>query len=434
MRLGGATVGPTLSSRPSSVGQNDRPQSSSGNPMEGRRASSLAPLRVLMVNKFARVTGGADRCALSLTDALRLRGHDVRWVSTTSPANVECGWFVPALATSETRDALPMRARAAAARVALWNRSAYQATCEAIDSFRPDVVHAHKLYPQLSVAPIVAASRRGVPIVQTVHDYEFMSANPLDFSGRRVDRTETRASYRALNTALFVAKRRFHVTRVSRWIAPSRAIAMRYRDATGIDPRFITQFVDPVFITNRKFDERSGIGFAGRLAPEKGIGHLARAAALTREDFFIAGTGSEADRLSQPNIHLVGWVDGVTGFFSERRVVVIPSTSQENAPVVMFEAMLAGTPLVVYAVGGLAEYVHDAGAGVAVDPHPEALAAGIEYVLSDAEQWESMSAAGYAAARERYTAEQALPLIEAEYERAIAALKPSSRASEDFIG
>ena len=60
-----------------------------------------------------------------------------------------------------------------------------------VREFRPDVVHAHKLYPQLSVAPVVVAARHRVPVVQTLHDFELVSASLLDVRGGRLDRDET---------------------------------------------------------------------------------------------------------------------------------------------------------------------------------------------------------------------------------------------------
>ena len=81
----------------------------------------LCPIRVLIVNNFARITGGADLHCLELTDGLRERGHEVRWLATRSDENLEnAGAFVPPCGCGQpgsprTRD------RLRAARWALWN-------------------------------------------------------------------------------------------------------------------------------------------------------------------------------------------------------------------------------------------------------------------------------------------------------------------------
>jgi glycosyltransferase involved in cell wall biosynthesis len=45
-----------------------------------------------------------------------------------------------------------------------------------IRSFGPDVVHLHNAYPLISPAVVRVAKAEGVPVVQTVHNYRFVSA------------------------------------------------------------------------------------------------------------------------------------------------------------------------------------------------------------------------------------------------------------------
>src|SRR5919197_178879 len=146
-------------------------------------------MRILMVNKYAHVTGGADVNCLGLAEALVRRGHDIALLSTASPQNLfDEGEFIEASVTHASRQRLGAARQVDVARRALWNPSAARAMRHLVGRFRPQVVHAHKLYPQLSVAPVVAAAQAGLPIVQTLHDYELMSASYLDHSGGRVDR------------------------------------------------------------------------------------------------------------------------------------------------------------------------------------------------------------------------------------------------------
>ena len=62
-----------------------------------------------MVNKYARITGGADRQCMALAASLRDLGHEVAFLATASSANAEVeGVFVPTLVTHETRGSLSM--------------------------------------------------------------------------------------------------------------------------------------------------------------------------------------------------------------------------------------------------------------------------------------------------------------------------------------
>jgi len=359
-------------------------------------------MRVLMVNKYARVTGGADVNCLGLAEALLERGHEVAMLSTASPGNqFREGEFVDTSVTHASRDHLGSARQLDVARRAVWNADAAAATRRVIRRFRPQVVHAHKLYPQLSAAPIVVADREGLPIVQTLHDYEFISASWLDHRGGWVDRDESGLSVRALNSAMFVIRRRLHAPRVDRWIANSRYVAGRH-EPLGIDATTLPCFVEPAPGDPPSFAERDGAVFVGRLSDQKGVRDVLRLAELAPSiQVTLAGHGPlEADvveaaaRLS--NLEFAGSLDrdAVLGLLARARVCLMPSRWQEPGGIAALEAMSVGTPVVAYASGGLAEYVGDAGGGRVVEADVSALARESEGLHGDREAWELLSERG----------------------------------------
>ena len=62
--------------------------SRAGSRAAGSMPAWSTPMRILMVNKYAHVTGGADLNCLELAELLRARGHEVAMLSTASPENV----------------------------------------------------------------------------------------------------------------------------------------------------------------------------------------------------------------------------------------------------------------------------------------------------------------------------------------------------------
>jgi glycosyltransferase involved in cell wall biosynthesis len=344
-------------------------------------------VRILVANKYAHVTGGADRYCLELTALLREAGHDVRWLSTASPANAEHeGAFVAP--------------RPAAA---LWNRAAAAAAARELRGFRPDVVHCHKLYPHLSVAPVVLAARAGVPVVQTAHDYELCS--PARSGGLHK---------RSAEALLFPVKRRVHVPRVARFVAPSEHVAAALH-ASRIEAAVVEHFVRAQ-VDVSGFDARAGVLFAGRLVPEKGLDDVLR---LARElpdlDVAVAGAGPLEGRVrTAARIRYVGPLEpgAVVAALGRARVVVVPSRWAEPAGLVALEAMSAGTPVAAYAVGGLAEYVDAAVTGF------DALRDAVRTLHDDRAAWERRSAAALEAVRTRFTPERHLAGLEAVYRSA----------------
>ena len=122
------------------------------------------------------------------------------------------------------------------------------------------------------MAPVVVAARAGVRVVQTLHDYELVSASWTDVRGGWLDRDETRLDYRLLNSALHPVRRAVHVRRVDAFVSVSRLVARIHREH-GIDSTVIPNFVRPVASHRRasRLRRRRGIVYVGRLAPEKGV-------------------------------------------------------------------------------------------------------------------------------------------------------------------
>jgi len=387
-------------------------------------------MRVLMVNNFARVTGGADLHCLELSEGLRERGHEVRWLATRSDQNVETsGEFVPHAVDAQSRDRLTAKQRLTAARWAIWNPHAAAAMERLMRAYRPDVVHVHKAYVQLSVAPVVIAARHGVPVIQTAHDFEFVSASAVDSSGGLWDRKESRPSYRALNSATMLVRRSIHKPRVSRWIAVSRDLAQSYLELGRIEMTVIPNFTEPARFAPVPFEQRSGVVFVGRLSPEKGIEHVLEAAKLSPDiPFTVAGDGPLADRVTAAaaeleNLAYPGFVENTESrsVLSNARVCVMPSLWNEPGSLVGLEAMSEGTPVVSYLRGGLAEYVADADAGLfSREESPRGLAEAVASLYSDKHAWNRFSEGGREATASLHSRAVYLDALEAVYTSALA--------------
>ena len=105
--------------------------------------------------------------------------------------------------------------------------------------------------------------------------------------------------------------------------------------------------------------------FFGRLAPEKGIATLMRAAKMANVKLKIAGTGPIEAELHALQGDMVGDVEFL-GYRSgaelhtlirEARAVVLPSEWYENAPMTVLESFALGTPVVGAHIGGIPEMV-----------------------------------------------------------------------------
>lgn len=383
-------------------------------------------MKILIVNDHARITGGADIYCFELDRLLCERGHEIRFLSTMHPENLtDQGAFIPQIVSRSSRDSLGPAAAARVAGLACWNQTAAVATKHLIDDFAPDVVHAHKLYPQLSVAPIVVAAQRSVPIVQTAHDYEFVSASAFDDGGGAYDRSEERLPYQLLNSLLFRIKRAVHVPRVDSWITVSRDLADVYRGKGGIDSHALPNFVPADPEPARPFSERAGALSVGRLAVEKGLDEVIELARRSpRLPVTIAGLGPLAEQAATaaatiPNLTFLGALTPAEVAVQMRaaKVLVMASAWREPAGLVALEAMRAGTPIVAYDRGGLAEYIRDADAGALIPPTIEALITTTSALCDDPDRWQRHSRSALAAAGTTHSPDKHLDEIEATFRR-----------------
>lgn len=394
-------------------------------------------MRVLFVNTNSSLVGGADRNCFDLITGLRRRGHEVRLLAKQNDDGIEPpapGTLIPSTVSHTDRDSLPARRRAAVVARALWNPDAALATRSLIASERPDVVHAHKLYPQISVAPIVEASRAGVPVIQSVHDYEFISASTQNDTGSRLDRDESALQYRLLNTLLFQVKRRAHVPRIDLWLANSSYTADRYREH-GIGSQVLDLFATRHDADLPSFEERGGVLFTGRLQPHKGIRDLIAAARIATDlRFVIAGEGPladwvEAQAAELENVKYAGWIaerEALDVLARNARVVAVPSLWSEPGGLVALEAMAAGTPVVCYPRGGLGSNVAESEAGIVTEPDPVSLARALQRLHDDRGEWVRCAENAQSATRTRFSADAAVERLLDYYREASLASSASN--------
>jgi len=158
------------------------------------------------------------------------------------------------------------------------------------------------------------------------------------------------------------------------------------------------------------------IGTLGNLYTVKGHVYLIRAAKIVLErrpdtHVMILGRGDLKDSLIaeaksleiQDRVHLLGYRDDAHRWLETMDVFTLPSLS-EGLPLSLLEAMAAGIPSVVTAVGGMPEVVCDGQTGLIVPPaDPNALAGKILFLLENPPDAAKMGATGCSHVRKRFS-------------------------------
>jgi glycosyltransferase involved in cell wall biosynthesis len=258
---------------------------------------------------------------------------------------------------------------------------------------RVDLVHTHLLYSNVQGA--AAAWRAGIPCVATLHNL---------YPSRR------RASS-VIKRAIEISVLRSTKTSV---IAVTSEVAQAYSGQLfGLTSSRVTTIPNAIdldrierVLPSEAAETRADVlrGAAGpllvsvgRIAPQKGFVDLVRAAEVLLPQYpemriVIAGrVGAAGPQVKQEiarlgledSVVLLGERDDVPRLMRAADAFVLPS-HWEGGPIVLLEAMAAGTPIVATRVGGIPEVIRDGENGVLVPPgQPELLARGIDTVLRD---------------------------------------------------
>ncbi len=130
-------------------------------------------MRVLIANKFFFRNGGSEVVMFQERSFLRKNGVHVIDFSMDDPRNLESPYreyFVRHRAYGNGERSLIQEVSNAVNLI--HSTEAVRSIGKLIDSEKPDIVHCHNIYHQLTPSIIGAAKRRGVPVVLTLHDFK----------------------------------------------------------------------------------------------------------------------------------------------------------------------------------------------------------------------------------------------------------------------
>src|SRR6476646_6116991 len=229
-----------------------------------------ADMKILMLHNRYLLPGGEDQATMADAALLRDEGHEVDLLEEDNRRIEQLGKVRTGMRT-------------------VWSRESYRRIDEKLRAGNFDILHVQNFFPLWSPSVYYAASRNGVPVVQTLHNYRLMCANALLFRDQHVCEecmgrifpwpAILHACYRnnraaSAAVAAMISAHKLGGTwnrRVAIYIAVSEFTRDKYI-AGGMTPEKI--LVKPNFIHPSPVPGNGGGGYAlyvGRLSPEKGI-------------------------------------------------------------------------------------------------------------------------------------------------------------------
>jgi len=371
-------------------------------------------MKILMVNKFLYSRGGCENYMLFLSDHLKKLGHEVQFFGMYDENNTvgnSKGLYTQNMdfhSKGIGRFLYPFKI--------IYSFEAKRKIIQVIDDFKPDIIHMNNINFQLTPSVIYGAKKRGIPVVQTVHDYQMICPNHLLYNfrvnipcekcieGSYIDCIKNKCIHAsrvksiigAMEAKLYSLLKTYK--KVDLFITPSYFLEEKLLGARKFykgKTKTIHNFIDKNKFTSATANGEGYIAFAGRLSAEKGVELIAKMAKLLPgHTIFVAGDGPDKNILENiPNIKLVGFLSGekLVRFMGNAKVLLVPSVWYENCPLSILEAQCMGVPVIAMNSGGMAELIKDGVTGTLVkDPTPEELAEKIKETVENEEYYKSL--------------------------------------------
>lgn len=239
----------------------------------------------------------------------------------------------------------------------------FKTALEAVEKFKPDVIHVQHASFLLWIARFIRAFHN-IQYVVTIHGTGIQNTS--------IDNRYLGLTRDALNTVKYIisvsgdTKRWFLKVYGRKYLQKMRIVP------GGVDlDKFLAG--QPVRAINKKYNlkDKRVILYVGKVTVQKGIEYLIKAAEHIKGDVYIIGTGPDRKRLEAltkkmalKNVHFLGYFGKkkfkeLSSFFHRADVQVVPSIWDEPLGLIILEAMASQTPVVASNKGGMPMAVKD---------------------------------------------------------------------------
>ena len=345
-------------------------------------------MNILLISQHFAIRGGSDVIVQQTRRLLEAEGHRVHLFAARTGDMPDDGIYPDAAHFERPRPHTLWRF--------LYSPQA-RARLEAyLDRHPIDVAHLHIHYGTLTSAILKPLQRRGIPILQHLHEYRSFCAvytatrNGAPCGDCRVGAylpgITNRCNQGSLMRSAVTTAEMYVADRLGAKSAPARFLTVSQfqrrlivgQGLPGARVQTLYNPVDPLFFTvdAATVPARQGIVFVGRLERYKGVFDLLEVAErLPGIPVTLIGTGSEEAALRKRivdrglgHVTLCGSLarTEVARQIARHRVMVVPSRWHETFGLTAVEGMAVGVPVVVTDMGGLPEVVEDGVSGLVV--------------------------------------------------------------------
>lgn len=396
-------------------------------------------MKVLMVHKFYYVEGGAERYVFNVSDLLEEKGHEVIPFAMKDERNFHSQYtpyFVDRFGPDQMFETKNPSTRLKIARRMIFNKEAQEKLAKLIEDTKPDIAHVHSIYHHLSPSVLHTLKKYNLPVLLTLHDYKMVCPNYIFLDGERnvcedcqgkhfwkaTAKKCFRNSYAA--SALVSAEaywnkwKKSYLNNVDVFMSPSQFLGDKISQYGYESKPVITQpYTLDLGAYEPCYDPSDYFVFMGRLTHEKGVHFLLDAAhKIQGADLYVLGTGPIEDELRQrvknenlTNVKMLGYKSGdeLREIVRRAKFTVITSEWHDNSPLVIYESLSLGNPIVGARMGGIPELIEEGVDGFVYDRGDlESFVKHVNYLIQNPEKNIEMGKAARAKSERLYGFEE----------------------------
>ncbi|CAK2887554.1 Glycosyltransferase involved in cell wall biosynthesis [Vibrio crassostreae] len=338
-------------------------------------------MKVLVVNKFFFLKGGAETVFFQEREMLMDRGFSVIDFSMAHNDNLVSDYSASFVNNVDYHANATLLSALKTAMRFVHNIEACEKLSELIATEQPDIVHFHNIYHQLTPSIIKVAKQAGCKTVLTAHDTKIACPSYTMYrDGHTCEACLQGSVFNALRyrcqqgswfkSGLLVVEALYqslaqNYQSLDVIVSPSQFLANIIRrklpnNRIEVIVNGINENVDQQDVADHRY-----FLYLGRLSQEKGVATMVAAYELSNQSIplKIAGTGPLADSLSgkQSKVEWLGFKTGLDLhlLIKQASAVIVPSECYENCSMSVLEAMSYGKPIIGANIGGIPEQVRN---------------------------------------------------------------------------
>ena len=341
-------------------------------------------MRILQINKYLKIVGGAETYMFQLSKILQSLDHEVKHWGMYDKDNLVDdfpGLLVPNIDFQKQNTFQ----KVSSALSTIYSKNNKKLISKVLDEFKPDIVHIHNYNFQLTPSILPEIKKRGIKIVQTIHDSQMICPYHRLYNFQKdeictkcitgsftncikdkcFDGSLMKSTIGAIES-MFYHRNKYYEKYIDVFISPSNFLASLVNKRINKEINIIPNFTE-VALSNKAISEEGDYYlYYGRISEEKGIKEIVDVFAKTNLKLMIIGKGplDEIIKIKISNLNNIEFLgpkykEELFDLVSNAKFVVQSSKWYENCPMTIIESFALNVPVIGSNHSGFKDFITD---------------------------------------------------------------------------